>query len=369
MKNLRVAYLLVQFPQLSQTFISREIVALQELGVGVSIFSLFNPPSDLGVAHKINEELQSLAHYSSFFSIDVISSQFFFLKKSPKKYLKAFFKVIQYSYKKPKLLAQALLCFPKTVYFSRLMMEDEVEHIHCHFVTLGSILGKAASILVGTTLSLHPHAAGLFTRDQNTVIRQLSEATKIVTISTYHRDYIAQICPSISTEDIEIVYCSIDTDLFSPATASPQKDEIQIFSVGRLIEKKGFTYLIDACYLLRKKDVNFKCHIVGSGPQFKMLQSKIEALDLGDYVILHGAKPQSEILDYYHASDIFTLPCVVAADGNKDGLPVVLIEAMSCGLPVVTTPVAGIIDLVSDRQNGLLVLERDSQKLASHFVC
>ena len=201
-------------------------------------------------------------------------------------------------------------------------------------------------------------------RDQVSVRRQLKQATKIVTVSEFHRAYIAALCSSIQPDDVEIVHYGLETDGFQPS-ASPARNEIpHILSVGSLTEKKGHEYLIDACVLLAEKGYDFQCSIIGVGPLQESLQARVNRYKLQDKVHLLGGKKQDEVLDLYRQSDIFALACVVAQGGDRDGMPNVLIEAMAMQLPVVTTPVTGIPELVRDGENGLLVPERDGAALA-----
>src|SRR5262249_1973240 len=145
----------------------------------------------------------------------------------------------------------------------------------------------------------------------------------------------------------------------------PARDRpIQIVSVGRLLEKKGLCYLVDACKVLADRGQPFQCRIAGDGPLGDELRARIEHHGLSDQVCLLGPLEQSQIINLYQNSDIFVLPCVVASSGDRDGVPVVLMEAMACKLPVVTTPIAGIPELVRDRESGLLVAERDVAGLA-----
>ncbi|HID65296.1 MAG TPA: colanic acid biosynthesis glycosyltransferase WcaL, partial [Anaerolineae bacterium] len=227
--------------------------------------------------------------------------------------------------------------------------------------------GTAAAIaaeLIGVTFSVHPHAFGIFRRNSAATRRQLQRAHKIVTISEFHRTYIAAMCPGIRPDDIEIVHLGLETEKFRPP-ARPVDNEIpHILSIGSLIEKKGHEYLIDACALLAEKGYRFQCSIVGVGPLQGLLQARINRHKLQDTVTLLGAKREAEVLALYRQSDIFALACVVARNGDRDGMPNVFIEAMAMHLPVVTTPVTGIPELVHDGETGLLVPEKDAAALA-----
>ncbi len=360
--KLKVAYILHRFPYLTETFIMREMYWLRADGVELEIFSLLPPKRSL--VHDEARELLPYAHYSPFWSWNILKAQGHFLWRSPGRYLRALAKAIWQTYREPKVLMLVLSLFPKSVYFAQRMEALQVEHVHAHFVWLEGIAAGIANDLIGVTFSIHPHAFGLFSRNQRDVRCELENASQVISVSSYHRNYIAKLCPKISPAQIEVVYYGIDPHYFRPASKQASDGPIRILSVGRLVEKKGYEYLIDACALLAKRKVAFQCQIVGDGSLREALQARIARHGLQDRVTLLGALGQAQILELYQHSDIFALPCVRARDGDQDGLPNVLIEAMACELPVVTTPLTGIPDLVHDGENGVLVKERDVPSLA-----
>lgn len=361
--NLKVAYILSRFPRLTETFILREMYWIRQFEVDVHIFSLLNPlPTPV---HQQAEEMMPYVHYSPFFlSRALILAQFHFIFLSPLGYLRALLGAIWQTYREPLVLLRVLLLFPKSVYFARQMEELGIDHVHAHFVWVNGVAAGIASDLIGVTFSLHPHAFGLFMRDQINVRRQLEQATKIVTVSEFHRAYITDLCPGLDPDDIEIVHYGLETDRFRPSPESTDNGIPHILSVGSLVEKKGHEYLLAACALLAEKGYEFQCSIVGVGSLQESLQIRIEHYKLDDKVNLLGGKEQAEVLDLYRQSDIFALACVVARDGDRDGMPNVLIEAMAMQIPVVTTPVTGIPELVRDGESGLLVPERDVAALS-----
>jgi colanic acid/amylovoran biosynthesis glycosyltransferase len=361
--KLKVAYILSRFPKLTETFILREMYWLRQSEVEVHIFSLFNPlPTPV---HQQAEELMPHVHYSPFFlSWALILAQFHFIFLSPLGYWRALLKAIWQTYREPRVLLRVLLLFPKSVYFARQMKDLGIDHVHAHFVWVNGVAAGIASDLIGVTFSLHPHAFGLFMRDQVDVRRQLERATRIVTVSEFHRAYIADLCPGLDPHDIEIVHYGLEMDRFRPSPEPTDNGIPHILSVGSLVEKKGHEYLIDACASLAEKGYDFQCSIVGVGPLQESLQARIERYKLHDKVHLLGGKEQAEVFELYRQSDVFALACVVAQYGDRDGMPNVLIEAMAVQIPVVTTPVTGIPELVQHGGNGLLVPERDVTALA-----
>jgi glycosyltransferase involved in cell wall biosynthesis len=360
-KKLKVAYILNRFPFLTETFIMREMYWIRQKGVELQIFSLFSPRNT--PVHKQASELLPYTHYCSFVSWAVIMAQVFFILRSPMRYFKALSKTVWQTHREIGVLLRALLIFPKSVYFARQMEKAGIEHIHAHFVYLGGIAAGIICDLLEITFTIHPHAVGLFSRNQLDVRCELQNASQIITVSEYHRKYIANLCPRIDPNDIEIVYYGIETERFRPVTKDVSNNPIVILAVGRLIEKKGFEYLIDACARLVQKGHMFQCKIVGNGDK-NALQAQIERNGLQDRVTLCGALEQKQVLKFIQESDIFALPCVIAKNGDRDGMPNVLIEAMACEMPVVTTPVTGIPEFVKDGETGLLVAERDVYSLA-----
>jgi colanic acid/amylovoran biosynthesis glycosyltransferase len=359
---LRIAYILGTFPQLTQTFVTREIFWIRSFGVEVQVFSLSRPKSP-PVDEQVTE-LLPFVRYSPILSISVLAAQIYFLVRSPRRYLRALAKVVRFTYREPVILFRALMNFPKSVYFARQMHEFGVDHVHAHFVTLAAISASVVSELLGVTYSIHAHAVGLFQRNLQDVCRQLEDASRVITISSYHRAYIADMSHNLAADEIDVVYCSLETERFRPNPRLNGDGPVRLLSVGRLIEKKGFEYLIDACALLVNSGFEMQCRIAGAGPLQKALQARIDHHGLQGQVTLLGAVEQDHILELYQESDAFVLACVVGKDGNRDGLPVVLVEAMSCGLPVISTPVAGITDLIQPEETGVLVEQRDSVALA-----
>jgi colanic acid/amylovoran biosynthesis glycosyltransferase len=240
----------------------------------------------------------------------------------------------------------------------------KVDHIHAHFVSVNAVAAQVAADLIGITYSIHAHAFDIFQRNQKSVRRQLKLAPAVVTIAEYNRTYIHNLCPSWCLDDIRVVHCGLNPEDFKPSIISYEDSMMHILSVGSLVEKKGHEYLIDACAQLADKGFKFQCSIVGGGSLQEKLQAQINKYSLQGIITLHGAKNQAQILDLYRHSDIFVLACVTALNGDIDGIPVVLMEAMAMQIPVITTPVTGIPELVQDGKNGFLVPERDAGALA-----
>ena len=361
LSGLRVAYFCHRFPYFTATFVAREIFWLREFGADVQVFSLL-PPRDEPV-HERSQALLPYTHYAGLLDRKVVLSNLRQFWRRPRRYLEALGGVVWQTFGDTKAMAAALATFPKSVYFAEHVERRGIQHVHTHFVWLGGIAASVAAKLLGITYSTMPHAFGLFSRPPGAVARQLRWADRVITISDYHRRYIAELDRRLEYDQIDVVHCGIETDRFAPHTSARRGPPV-ILSVGRLIEKKGHGSLIEACSMLAERGLDFRCVIIGGGPRMEQYRTRVRELDLADRVEFLGGKTQEEILRHYQDSDIFALPCVMARSGDRDGIPIALMEAMACGLPVVTTSISGIPELVQP-ENGMLVEEKDVYELAN----
>lgn len=363
-RPLKVAYVLHRFPHLTETFIVREMHWIRQHGIDLTIYSLMSPKSS--VRSRQAEDLVALGRYSPAVSWGVVRSQLHFIARSPWRYLRALGRLVWQTYREPRVLLLMMSLFPKSVHFAREMKESGVDHIHAHFVWIEGIAAGVAKDLLGVTFTIHPHAFGLFSRNQRDVRHELENASHVVTISEFHRRYIAEMSPNIALADIDVVHCGIEPDRVEPPETRRDNDPLRILSVGRAVQKKGHEHLIEACAVLLGRGVNLRCDlVVGRGGRRDELESQIKRLGVSASVALLDARDEEGIFQLLREVDIFALACVVADSGDRDGIPVSLMEAMACEVPVVSTPVAGIPELVDDGKTGLMVPVGDVAALAT----
>ncbi|MBC7835854.1 MAG: glycosyltransferase [Phycisphaerales bacterium] len=253
--------------------------------------------------------------------------------------------------------------FVVACHWARGLRRENVSHIHSQWIHSGGTVGFYGAWLLGKTFSFTGHAADLF-RERVALKDKVRRADFIVCISNFHRDLFKRL--GARDEQLHIVYCGINVTHFTPAAEGHRRGERpRILSSGRLVEKKGFAYLIDACKILEERGVEFDCVIGGNGPLESELREQVARLDLGNRVSLTGrALTQEELPEFMRSGDIYTLACVWAKDDDVDGLPQMLMEAMACGLPAVSTNLVGIPDLVIDQKTGLLVEPNNVGELA-----
>lgn len=252
-------------------------------------------------------------------------------------------------------------------HWARGLRGERVSLIHSQWVHSCGTIGMYGAWLLGKPFSFTGHAADLF-RDRVALVDKIRRADRIICISTFHRDFYRSL--GARDEQLQIVYCGIDVSHFSPANrAWNAEGRWRIRASGRLVEKKGFCHLVEACQILNALGVNFDCIIAGGGPLQDSLQSQIDALNLSGRVRLTGSDiKQEEIPAFMHGGDVYCLPCVWAPDNDVDGLPQMLMEAMACGLPAISTRLVGIPDLVIDDETGLLVEPNDARQLAAAIL-
>ena len=239
-------------------------------------------------------------------------------------------------------------------------LEDAgIEHVHCHFAGPHSIAAWMLHRLTGATYSITAHAVGIYTNHK--LKKRLTEAVMVVSVSDYTTQYLEKHFPGIPR--IVKVVCGVDPARFARNTPYSWGGVTRILSVGRLVEKKGFTYLVDAVALLVERGMDVQCTIIGEGMLRRDLERQIAERGVRDRFHLLGAQPGDAVRQEMERASVFVLPCVVPANGNADAAPVVIREAMSMELPMVATSAVACPEMI-DSRNGLLVPERDSAALA-----
>jgi glycosyltransferase involved in cell wall biosynthesis len=216
--------------------------------------------------------------------------------------------------------------------------------------------------------SFTAHAKDIYTSPPDLLAVKMRAARFVVTCTDFNVEYLNSLTRNLPSEHVRRIYHGVDLSKFRPRTQlgagqNPQ-DTATVLAVGRLVEKKGFSYLIAAFGRLIEQGFNAQLMIVGSGPERDSLQRRVRELGLGDKVSFLGALTQDEVIDIYSRATVLALPCIVTENGDRDGIPNVLVEAMRIGVPVVSTNISGIPELVRDGESGVLVPPRDDEALA-----
>ena len=352
MKPTRLAYLLKKFPRLSETFILNEVLAQQSLGRALRIFSR-RPPDD-EPRHPQLERLQAAVEVLPG-SRELDPYQTLFGEESDSVELCSRVRDIVQSgsrWNHPRfssLLSEALYLLQRT-------RKLGVEHLHVHFATDSAITAMLLRNLGGPSFSLTAHAKDIY---RDTVNRALldeivrsSEFT--VTVCDANIRHLKSFLSPEAAGRLKRLYNGVDLDLFSPKPEIA-REERHILAVGRLVEKKGFHILLEALKLLKEQGREFNATIVGQGEDREVLLAQTAELGLSDLITWTGAMDQAQVRNLMARATLLCLPCVVGADGNSDALPTVLLEALASGLPTISTPVAGIPEILDEGRVGVLV--------------
>jgi glycosyltransferase involved in cell wall biosynthesis len=351
-----------RFPRLSETFVLGEILAVEEQGVDVELFPLLRERAD--VVHPEAAALAERARFQPFVSVPILRSHVHFLRRSPRRYAGALWALLRGTWGSANYFAGALGIFPKVVHQARAMEAEGVDHVHCHFSNHPAAAGFLIGRLTDIPYSFTAHGFDLHV-DRRMLCEKVAEAAFVITISEYNRRLIVEECGGPARAKLAVIHCGVDTGLFRPREASPPERPFSILCVGTLHEVKGQGYLVEACRLLAEAGIDVRCTLVGDGPDRAALARQVASAGLGDRVDLVGRRTRAGVAELLARAHVLVAPSVPTKEGKREGIPVALMEAMACGVPVVASDLSGIPELVDDGATGLLVPPRDPEALAS----
>lgn len=360
--GLTVAYLMSRFPKLTETFILQELVAMDRANVRVELYPLLRQRGES--VQPAAQPWVERAHYLPFLSPAIIRSQWHYLRdrRLRRRYVRAFVDLIIGTWRSPNFLIGGLGIFPKVAHAARQMRADGVDHVHCHFANHPALAGFLIHRLTGIPYSFTAHGSDLHV-DRTMLPTKVREAAFVVTISEHNRRLIVDTCGPTTEGKVAVIHCGVDPAAFHPRVRG-RGGPLRIVAVGTLHEVKGQTHLIDACRRLVEREVAFTCRVIGGGPDRDRLAAQIEEHGLGGHVSLAGQMTSDAVADELRAADVLVAPSVPTRGGKREGIPVVLMEAMATGLPVVASRLSGIPELVTDGVDGLLVPPGDPEAIA-----
>jgi glycosyltransferase involved in cell wall biosynthesis len=371
----RVVYIVRSFPRLSQTFILNEVLGLERLGWRLQIFAITNPRETLvqdGVA-----EVRAQTHYLEAAlgrsRTAILREHLRVAASAPGRYLRTLaFVLRRRDLAGGYATASRFTCFIEAVYLTRILGREARNgaapaRVHSHFAHDPTLIALLLKRLTGLPYSFTAHARDIYQVPRPALAERIREASVVVTCCRANLDYLGRLAPEAGREKLRMVRYGLDLETFRPAQPA-QTSEPLVVSVGRLVEKKGFGDLVEACRMLKDRGLRFRCLIYGDGPLRGELAGAVTRLGLAGDVELAGARTQRDLHAVLEQAHVFALTPCVTDDGDRDGMPNVLLEAMACGLPVVTTAVAGIPEVVIHGQNGLLAESHDVPAIAEHLA-
>ena len=358
---MKVAYIMSRFPNLTETFVLYEILALERQGVVTTVYPLLRTRQR--VLHPEAESVAGRAHYHRFLSLSILRANWHFLCRRPRAYLGVLAEVLRGTWGSANFFFGAVGIFPKAVRFAYEMAAEGVTHVHAHFSNHPTVAALIVHRLTGIPFSFTAHGHDVHV-DRRMLEEKVNAAEFAVMISEYNERLVMETSKGVDPEKIHIIHCGADTELFLPRTAQRTHGRFSIVCTGSFIEVKGHRYLLEACRVLKERDLDFCCHLIGDGPERCRLVEQIAAAGLERHIILEGTLPRPAVVELMRGADVVVQPSVPTRRGAREGIPVSLMEGMACGLPVVASRISGIPELVEDGCSGLLIPPRDAQALA-----
>ena len=364
---LTVCYLTKRFPRLSETFILDEILGVEAAGVPLRLFAIANPAEravQAGVA-RVSSPVTYLRSGTSFQVSLKDNGRFLLaharlLRRHPLRWIAVVGHVL--AKRRSRATFRHLL---EAGLMATEMDRVGATHIHAAFAHGPASIAHFVSLLTGRTFSFAAHAKDLYLSSPDILAIKASAAEFVLACSQSAANELNRVADAYPPKDARlrppnVVYAphGVDTERFAPsddAIDATSQEHLRVLAVGRLVPKKGYSTLIDALGALRDLGEPFQCRIIGGGELRDELESQVAAMDLCSHVTFAGTLTQDEIIGEYHRADVMVQASVVTSNGDRDGIPNVVLEAMACGLPVVASSVAGIPEVIAHAKSGILV--------------
>lgn len=387
-----IAYVLKGYPRLTDTFITSEVYRMEQQGLRLRVFVIL--PCTEPVPSDLLDKIAAKPLYMPATTSMKNASLLKWLSDNLKHFLPSLRRVIRKhpfgalraagaAFMQAVRARERFWSWPRKVYAKEflqgVMLADlleqagDVSHIHGHYCHGATTVTWFASMMTKLPFSFTAHAKDIYLPSLNPaglLRRKMDAARFVITCTDANRDYLENLG---SKTPVHCVYHGLNAELCNIMKEQPALREtnghFRVLGVGRLIPKKGFDILVKACAILHKKSVPFEAIIVAEGGEHeKEIRRLIAANGLENNVLLPGPMSQSQLFSEYQKASAFCLPCRVLENGDRDGIPNVLMEAMAVGVPVVSTPISGIPELIDDGVNGLLVPSEDPGALAEAFL-
>ena len=368
-KPIKIAVLIPILPDISHTFVYREVLAMKKHGADFIAIAL--EEGDYAILHPEAKELLEFAIFAPRPPLGrYILYYLFFVLRFPRR-MAELIRLYQ-----PHAGGDPLLFVRVDQYHNSLhpihgiglawmLRRLGVTSLHVHGSTYPTTRAMTASCLLGIPFSTHAFVDFDFEYDFKMLPEKLSRSAFFVTHTDFCRARLQTVMPDLYRGKIHTIRIGVDPSEWRPREQPDSTQPPRLVAICRFVEKKGLDVLLRACAILKGRGVAFQGLLIGDGPEMSRLRSLVEELKLHDLVRFTGALPIDQVRSYLVPGTVIIAPSVYARDGERDGTPTVLIEAMACGVPVVASGISGIPELIDDGENGLLVPERDDERLAS----
>lgn len=360
-----LVYVIGSYPLNTTTFIDREIAGLIGLGIDVQVVAVRRPPPALPLSTEQRELQKRVTYLLPIVWRRLLPGHLSFALRRPRRYFGTLLYVLTRPHPNLRSRFKTLLHFGEGVYAASLVSGGEFRELHAHFADRAATMALVAARLLEKSYSLSLHAGADIFVDPRLLREKIVAARHVVTCTSQNKTHVASLVGrDLAETKISHIPHGLDTARYQRSSRAAERPPL-ILAVAQLKERKGLAQLIRACRVLCDRGYDFRCRIVGDGSQRGELERLIRRLFLRTTVTLSGALPHDEVIDQYRRASLFVLPCIKTAQGDVDGIPNALAEAMALQLPVVSTRLPGVQELVSDGVNGILVAPGDPAALAS----
>ena len=356
-----LAYLLIRFPAVRETFVSQEILGLMKIGWNVQIFSLLTVPCQ-EVKMVLPESDQCHILYARPCGFFEWQGTGFFLLKKMLRIAAIVLNIVRKNILRPMESLKLMGLLAKTIYIGFKIEKSPIQHLHVHFASYGAISALWLQRMLGISFSVTIHAYDLFKK--NEFLEEIMEKAKgVVTISDFNRQWIEKLFGKKYHQKVQVIRCGVDLKkfFFRKNDGLNRGRPFKILYVAGFVEKKGHILLLDVLEKLKSQGRMIDCELIGDGPLLSRMKGHAERLGILDQVHFLGARSHDEVRDRMLQADCFVMPAITDSAQSMDGIPVALMEAMAIGLPVIASRLSGIPELVIHGETGLLVQpgERD----------
>jgi glycosyltransferase involved in cell wall biosynthesis len=360
-----MAYIAPEIPALSATFVTHEILALQQRGFTILPISVLTPavPAMDADAVRLQSETIYLYRHGMPSFLAALAAQAVRHPVRTASALRLWFTDIVHTGLFSRNAAGLTYRFLAAARLARILEKNACRHLHAHFAHVPTDIAMYAAAMAGIGFSFTSHANDLFERGW-LLKEKVERSVAAVTISRFNRQFLEKL--GASSDKIHIIRCGVTRHPSSEQRAANRIPRIG--SLGRLVEKKGFDVLIQAAGILARQGKDFTLEIAGSGPLQDDLQALAEREKLGDRIRFMGPIANDRVPEWLSHLDIFVLACKPDKNGDMDGIPVVLMEAMAADVPVISTTISAVPELIQDGESGLLAEPGSADDLAAQII-
>jgi colanic acid/amylovoran biosynthesis glycosyltransferase len=360
--KLSIAYTMSRFPKITETFVLYEMLAVEHTGLDIQVFPLLLVEES--TEHPEVAEIMPKVHFAPFISFSILRANLCWFLRSPRRYLGAWRDALRSAWPNRNFLLGALGVLPKSALYALQMQQMGIAHVHAHFATHPALAARFIHSLSGIPYSFTAHGHDVHISLQG-FDAKARDAQFWITISQYNLDLVAKTFNASLLQNAHLAHCGIDLTRLQPSVQRDDDGMFRMLCVASFKEVKGHTYLVAACSHLQKVGIRFHCRLIGDGPLRHQVEQQIASARLGKYFTLSGQQPHPVVIEAMCNADVVVLPSILASRGDREGIPVCLMEAMALERPVVSSNLSGIPELVTSGQEGLLVEQKDSDALAN----